>query len=93
MRRAGVSLAGFALALLLLSPLQAQRKRDALTAPEIDQLRDTAMEPDLRLKLYVTFARARLVSLEQARSDPENHRPWPSLPTIGCRTSSTSMTN
>ena len=28
-------------------------------------------EPDLRLKLYVTFARARLVSLEQARSDPK----------------------
>jgi len=71
MRRVGVSLAGFALALLLLSPLQAQRKRDALTAPEIDQLRDTAMEPDLRLKLYVTFARARLASLEQARSDPK----------------------
>src|SRR4029077_9923302 len=28
-------------------------------------------EPDLRLKLYVTFARARLAALEQARSDPK----------------------
>ncbi len=64
MRRVGVSRAGFALALLLLLPLRAERKRDVLTAPEVDQLRDTAMEPDLRLKLYVTFARARLTSLE-----------------------------
>jgi hypothetical protein len=56
---------------LMLSPVLAEQKRDPLTAPEIDQLRDTAMEPFLRLKLYVTFARARLVTLEQARSDPK----------------------
>ena len=29
------------------------------------------MEPDLRLKLYVSFARARLAALEQMRSDPK----------------------
>lgn len=45
----------------------AQRSRDPLTPPEIDQLRDTAVEPDLRLKLYVKFARARLATLEEAR--------------------------
>ena len=56
---------------LLLSPAPAEQKRDPLTAPEIDRLRDTALEPDLRLKLYVTFARARLAALEQARSDPK----------------------
>jgi hypothetical protein len=56
---------------LLLSPALAQQKRDPLTSPEIDQLRDTAMDPDLRLKLYVGFARARLVTLEKARSDPK----------------------
>jgi hypothetical protein len=56
---------------LLLSPALAQQKRDPLTSPEIDQLRDTAMDPDLRLKLYVGFARARLVALEKARSDPK----------------------
>lgn len=56
---------------LVLSPGLAEQKRDPLTSPEIDQLRDTAMDPDLRLKLYVTFARARLVALEQARSDPK----------------------
>jgi hypothetical protein len=65
-----VSLAWCAL-FLLLSPGLAEQKRDPLTSPEIDQLRDTAMDPDLRLKLYVTFARARLVALERARSDPK----------------------
>jgi len=49
----------------------AQRRSDPLTQPEIDQLRDTAVEPELRMKLYVQFARARLVSLEQMRSDPK----------------------
>jgi len=68
MSRARLAMAGCALALLL-APGLAQSRHDPLTAPEIDQLRDTAMEPDLRLKLYIKFARARLVSLEQARSD------------------------
>ena len=57
--------------LLLLSSGLAQQKRDPLTDAEVDQLRDTALEPDFRLKLYVTFARARLTALEQARSDPK----------------------
>jgi hypothetical protein len=55
----------------LLTPSLAEHERDPLTPLEVDQLRDTAMDPDLRLKLYVTFARARLVALEQARSDPK----------------------
>ena len=57
---------------LLLSPALAQQKRDPLTSPEIDQLRDTAMDPDLRLKLYVGFARARLVALDKARSESKS---------------------
>jgi len=65
-----IGLAGCAFLLVLL-PARSEQKRDPLTAPEIDQLRDTAMEPDLRLKLYVAFARARLVLLEQTRSDPK----------------------
>jgi uncharacterized coiled-coil DUF342 family protein len=63
--------AGCALSFLLLAGVSADRRRDPLTGPEIDQLRDTAVDPDLRLKLYVKFARARLASLEQARSDPK----------------------
>lgn len=56
---------------IILAPAVAQRRNDPLTQPEIDQLRDTAVEPELRMKLYVQFARARLVSLEQMRSDPK----------------------
>jgi hypothetical protein len=63
------------LLLLFFAAASAERRRDPLTQLEIDQLRDTAQEPDLRLKLYVTFARARLDSLEKARSDPKvTHR-------------------
>jgi hypothetical protein len=57
--------------LLLVAAASAQRRRDPLSSPEIDQLRDTALEPELRLKLYVKFARARLASLEQMRGDPK----------------------
>jgi hypothetical protein len=49
----------------------AQRHRDPLTQSEIDQIRDASWEPKERLALYVTFARARLVKLEQMRSDPK----------------------
>jgi hypothetical protein len=56
---------------IILASAVAQRRNDPLTQPEIDQLRDTAVEPELRMKLYVQFARARLVSLEQMRSDPK----------------------
>ena len=59
------------LSLFLPSLSSPQRRDDPLTPPEIDQLRDTAVEPELRMKLYVQFARARLVSLEQMRSDPK----------------------
>jgi hypothetical protein len=47
----------------------AQRHRDPLTQQEIDQVRDTSWEPRLRLPLYVQFARARLVKLEEVRGD------------------------
>ena len=49
----------------------AQRHRDPLTQAEIDQIRDASWEPRERLTLYVQFARARLVKVEQMRSDPK----------------------
>ena len=49
----------------------AQRHRDPLTQSEIDQIRDVSWEPKQRLALYVSFARARLVTLEQMRADPK----------------------
>jgi hypothetical protein len=53
-------------------PCAAQKhRRDPLTDLEIDQLRDSAQEPEARLKLYIAFARARLEKLQQIRSDPK----------------------
>ena len=49
----------------------AQHRRDPLNSAEVDELRDTALEADKRLKLYVKFARARLETLEQMRADPK----------------------
>src|SRR5256885_2894447 len=49
----------------------AQKHRDPLTQPEIGKIRDTSWEPRLRLPLYVEFARARMVKLEEIRSDPK----------------------
>ncbi len=64
---------GFCIALLLAGccAVEAQRHREPLTQPEIDQIRDASWEPRQRLTLYVQFARARLVKLEQMRSDPK----------------------
>jgi hypothetical protein len=60
-----------AILLLTCGSMLAQRARDPLTQPEIDQIRDASWEPNQRLMLYVGFARARLVKLEQMRSDPK----------------------
>ncbi|HYM76350.1 MAG TPA: hypothetical protein VE377_10275 [Candidatus Dormibacteraeota bacterium] len=65
-----VSRVGLAVVLLLTAAV-AQRHRDPLTQAEIAQVRDTSWEPKLRLPLYVEFARARLVKLEQLRIDPK----------------------
>ena len=62
---------GLSLSVFFAVASRAQRRDDPLTPPEIDQLRDTAVEPELRMKLYVQFARERLVSLEQMRADPK----------------------
>ena len=62
----------FGLALLIGAvTASAQHRRDPFTPPEIDQIRDTSWEPQLRLGLYVKFARARLVGMEQMRNDPK----------------------
>jgi hypothetical protein len=58
------------LLLLLAGSAAAQQKhRDPLSDLEIDQLRDAAQLPVVRLKLYVDFARARLDTLQQMRAD------------------------
>jgi hypothetical protein len=59
------------LLLLIAVAASAQRHRDPFTQLEIDEIRDASWEPQERLSLYVKFARARLVGLEQMRSDPK----------------------
>jgi hypothetical protein len=59
------------LLLLMVPAALAQRHRDPFTQAEINQIRDASWEPQQRLALYVKFARARLVGLEQMRSDPK----------------------
>ncbi len=54
---------------LMVGSAVAQRHSDPFTPAEIDQIRDASWEPQQRLALYVKFARARLVDLEQMRSD------------------------
>jgi hypothetical protein len=63
--------AGLGLFLLVAGIASGQRRRDPFTAVEIDQIRDASWEPQQRLSLYVKFARARLVGLEQMRSVPK----------------------
>jgi len=55
----------------LLSAAWSQQRHDPFTPAEIAQLRDAAYEPDLRLKLFLQFARNRLTAVEQVRSDPK----------------------
>src|SRR5713101_2952700 len=69
-RRASFSV-GIGMALLFALPAGAQRRHDPLSTEEINQLRDAMVEPDQRLKLYVTFARDRMNKLEQMRADPK----------------------
>ncbi len=51
--------------------VSAEHRRDPLNPVEIDQLRDAMLDPDERLKLYVTFSRDRMTKLEVMRSDPK----------------------
>src|SRR5580692_5945310 len=62
---------GLGLFVLMAAIAAGQRRRDPFTQPEIDQIRDVSWEPEQRLSLYVKFARARLVAMEQMRNDPK----------------------
>ncbi len=47
------------------------QRRDPFTQPEIDKIRDSSWDPQIRLSLYVKFARARLAALDKVRNDPK----------------------
>jgi len=66
------SFAYLAVALLTSFPAWTQvHEHDPLTDKEVDQLRESAIEPEKRLKLYVEFTRARMTAIDQLRSDPK----------------------
>jgi len=63
---------------LLLGSLTAPAKqRDPLTPDEIDQLREVAQEPELRLKLLADFAGARLTTIEKVRAEEKSEKNTP----------------
>jgi hypothetical protein len=64
-------LACFLLCILVQNAAWAQHRRDPLNPLEVDELRETALDADKRLKLYVKFARERLEALVQMRADPK----------------------
>jgi hypothetical protein len=59
------------LVLISASVFGQQQKRDPLSDLEVDKIRDASQTPDVRLKLYIEFARARLDKLQQAKADPK----------------------
>jgi hypothetical protein len=59
------------IAALLATAYAGKVRRDPLTDAETDQVREEAQEPPKRLKLYITFARARMTAIEQLRADPK----------------------
>lgn len=59
------------LVLLLLTMAASAKKRDPLTEAETDELRQTALEPDKRIKLLISFTEARLTAIDQIRVDPK----------------------
>jgi hypothetical protein len=48
----------------------AQAHHDPLTQAESDQIRETAQQPNDRLKLFVTFARSRMLAVDHLQADP-----------------------
>jgi hypothetical protein len=48
----------------------AQFGRDPLTPQEVDALRESRQNPDIRLKLFVKYARARMDTIDHMHSDP-----------------------
>ena len=52
------------------SVLPCLARRDPLTKGEADQVRETAQEPNYRLRLFVTFAKSRMLAIDHLQADP-----------------------
>ena len=72
------------LAGLVLVPCTATAGRhDPLTSDEIDQLREVALDPESRLKLFADFARLRFTAIETARMPNKPDAAKPGAPKPG----------
>ena len=60
-----------AILVLVATAMHGNTRRDPLNEAEVDQLREQAQDPPKRLKLYITFAHARMTAIEQLRNDPK----------------------
>src|SRR5581483_1718763 len=70
MRNRDVVISVGVLFLGMMSAVAQMGGREPLNNREIDELRETAQEPEKRLQLMVQFARARLAAIEQLRGEP-----------------------
>jgi predicted nucleic acid-binding Zn-ribbon protein len=59
----------WSLVLFLTCSAVAQSRHDPLNRAEINELRDTAQQPNERLELYIKFSRLRFDAVEQAHAD------------------------
>ena len=64
---------GLGIALMMALPAwsQARFRHDPLTPQETDEIREMADHPDEKLKLFIKFSRARMLTIDQIRSDPK----------------------
>jgi hypothetical protein len=71
MRFLRVMLAFVLLLLLSLPVIAGGHRRDPMTDAEADQIREASDKPQKRFHLYITFAKARLTTIDQLRADPK----------------------
>lgn len=55
--------------LLACSAAYADKHRDPLTNDEVEKIREVTDQPEKRILLYVEFAKARMLAIEQLRAD------------------------
>lgn len=70
MKRSAAAVVFLSVLLATLAALGQVHRHDPLNSAEADALREVSMEPDKKLPLYLKYARARLATIEQLRSDP-----------------------
>jgi hypothetical protein len=71
MKRLRFEMAIGLLLLLSVPAFASGHRRDPMTEAEADQIREASDKPQKRFHLYITFAKARLTTIDQLRGDPK----------------------